>query len=275
MPPPRSSEEIVAEIRERFGFLPPFFAPALSSPALLENLWQQTLSAYVENPLPALFKEKLFAHLSRYCVVPYCLVCHSCALRPLGMTPAEVLATIERPAPVDESELSQLDAALAAAAPLTDWPAPGTPLDDILHRASMMVFLDLGPAARYRAELRRLLADSYDQLVVFLAYVKTCFTWVEAHPELSWEADRRAQEHLSPLLADEPSLAVFFEQGKVFFCPLIEHEGAACRTFEGAHHVVVAVLRTHQVNGDFCAAERQAKVAPAHCTAMVATQGRI
>lgn len=69
----RPVEEIKAEIEERFGFFPPFFAPALESPPVLSNLWQQTLSAYVNNPLPALFKEKLFAYLSRYCAVPYCI----------------------------------------------------------------------------------------------------------------------------------------------------------------------------------------------------------
>ena len=80
----RASKQIKAKIEGKFGYFPPFFAPALETPEILENLWQQTLSAYVNNPLPALFKEKLFAYLSRYCAVPYCIICHSCALRPLG-----------------------------------------------------------------------------------------------------------------------------------------------------------------------------------------------
>ena len=60
----RTSDEIRAEIEGRFGFFPPFFAPAFPTPAVLENLWGQTLSAYLGNPLPALFKEKLNAYLT-------------------------------------------------------------------------------------------------------------------------------------------------------------------------------------------------------------------
>ena len=79
----RTSKQIKAEIVEKFGFVPPFFYPAEQTPQVLENLWQQTRLAYVNNPLPALFKEKLSAYLSRYCAVPYCMICHSCTLRPL------------------------------------------------------------------------------------------------------------------------------------------------------------------------------------------------
>src|SRR6266540_1373681 len=47
-------------------------------------------------------------------------------------------------------------------------------------------------------------------LMIFLGYVKTCHLWVEAHPELAYEADQRARENLGPLLAEEPRLAEFF-----------------------------------------------------------------
>src|SRR5262245_62550553 len=46
--------------------------------------------------------------------------------------------------------------------------------------------------------------------MVLLGYVKTCHLWVEAHPELSYEADKRAQESLGHMLAEEPRLAEFF-----------------------------------------------------------------
>lgn len=72
----RTSEQIKAEIESTLGFVPPFFEPALQTPQVLENLWQQTLAAYLNNPLPTLFKEKLSAYLSRFCALPYCMVCH-------------------------------------------------------------------------------------------------------------------------------------------------------------------------------------------------------
>ncbi len=88
----RTAQSVKDEIIQRFGFFPPFFEPAMETPSVLENLWQQTLSAYVENPLPALFKEKLAALIAKYCSVPYCLICHTSTLRPLGMKGAEANA---------------------------------------------------------------------------------------------------------------------------------------------------------------------------------------
>jgi two-component system, cell cycle sensor histidine kinase and response regulator CckA len=57
----RTSEQIKVEIEEKLGFFPPFFRPALQTPQVLENLWHQTINAYLTNPLPDLFKERLSA----------------------------------------------------------------------------------------------------------------------------------------------------------------------------------------------------------------------
>ncbi len=46
--------------------------------------------------------------------------------------------------------------------------------------------------------------------VLFLSYVKTSHSWVEAYPEVAYEADQRVQNHLSALLEDEPRLVDFF-----------------------------------------------------------------
>src|SRR5262245_30391200 len=208
----RVGEKIRSEIEERLGFFPPFFSPALETPELLEILWQQTLSAYVNNPLPVLFKEKLFAYLSRFCAVPYCIICHSCALRPLGMTSAEVLASLTEPAPATEIEISKhCDLLAAQPSPLEEWPAPGSYLDESLMACSIFSFLNPMQAEDCRAQLRRSLREEMcSYLMVFLGYVKTCHLWVEAHPELSYEADKRAQENLGHMLAEEPRLAEFF-----------------------------------------------------------------
>ncbi|AKI99199.1 PAS domain S-box-containing protein [Archangium gephyra] len=207
----RTAREIREEIEARFGFFPPFFTPAEDDPRVLENLWQQTLLAYVENPIPALFREKLFAWLSRYCVVPYCIVCHSCALRPLGMRASEVLELLESLPPahgaIDET-LARLDASRDVS---EDWPAPGSALEEDVFRCSVFLFVHQARAERCRERVRRLLGPGlFNHLLVFLAYVKACHLWVEAHPELSYEADARAREHLGPLLQEEPRLGDFF-----------------------------------------------------------------
>ncbi len=208
----RVSEKIRSDIEERLGFFPPFFTPALETPEILETLWRQTLSAYVNNPLPVLFREKLFSYLSRYCAVPYCIICHSCALRPLGMTSAEVLASLTEPAPTTEIEISKhCDLLAAQPSPLEEWPAPGSALDESLMACSILSFLNPMQAEDCRAQLRRSLGEEMcAYLMVFLGYVKTCHLWVDAHPELSYEADKRAQENLGHMLAEEPRLAEFF-----------------------------------------------------------------
>jgi PAS domain S-box-containing protein len=207
----RTAREIREEIEARFGFFPPFFSPAEDNPPVLENLWQQTLRAYVENPLPVLFREKLFAYLSRYCVVPYCIVCHACALRPLGLSSSEVLHLLEAlPAPhgaIDEA-LARMEA--QGEAP-PGWPEPGSDLEEDLFRCAVFLFLHQSQAEKCRQRVRRLLGpELFGHFVVFLAYVKTCHVWVESHPELVYEGDRRAQESLGPMLQEEPRLKTFF-----------------------------------------------------------------
>ena len=207
----QTSEQIRAEIVGRFSFFPPFFQPALATPQVLDNLWRQTLSAYVDNPLSALFKEKLNAVLSRYCVVPYCMIVHSAALRPLGMTAREVLALLDSPPlAVQEADLplGVLPVPLPAVAAA---PTPDSPLEKTLLYCATSVFLEQPTAEACQAELRRLLGpDLYPHLIAYLAYVHTCHTWVEAHPDISYEADQRAREHLGALLDEEPALAEFF-----------------------------------------------------------------
>jgi hypothetical protein len=207
----RPASAILAEVQRRFGFVPPFFEPAIAAPAVLESLWQQTISAYVDNPLPGLFKERLFAYLSRYCAVPYCIVCHSCALRPLGMAAADVLTLLESPPPDETAVAGQLAALADERGPLPAWPEPGSPLDTTLETCAILMFLRPDAAEPCQAEVRRLLGgELYSHLAGFLGYVKTCFTWVETHPELAYEADQRARDHLGPLLEQEPRLLEFF-----------------------------------------------------------------
>lgn len=208
----RPSDVIKTEIECRLGFFPPFFAPALETPGVLENLWQYTLSAYLDNPLPALFKEKLFARGSRFSTHPYCIVCHSCALKGLGMTGSEVLDLLEQSVPASGMGLEELVGALAAEpAPLGQWPEADSALEKRLLQGAMALFVYPGNAARCLAELRRVLGSvRYAHLAALLSYVKTCHAWVEAHPELRYETDWRARQYLAPLLQEEPHLADYF-----------------------------------------------------------------
>ena len=60
----------------RFGLAPNFFMSAPDAPEIVEKLWDFATSAYLDNPIPSLFKERLFVFLSRFCQVRYCIVRH-------------------------------------------------------------------------------------------------------------------------------------------------------------------------------------------------------
>ncbi|MBW4670198.1 MAG: response regulator [Cyanomargarita calcarea GSE-NOS-MK-12-04C] len=207
----RTSEQINAEIKARFGFVPPFFGPAEQTPQVLENLWQQTLSAYVNNPLPALFKEKLSAYLSRFCAVPYCMICHSCTLRPLGMSARQVLKLLESRIPTVTEIDEHLKVLAARPNSLRVWPDSDSTLETSLLYCAIFIALASEEALHCQKELRRILGVNYQHLIAFIAYVKTCHVWVETHPEIAYEADQRVIDHLAPLLEEEPDLADFFQ----------------------------------------------------------------
>lgn len=207
----RTSEEIKAEIEQKFGFFPPFFRPAQQNPQVLENLWQQTLIAYVSNPLSAVFKEKLAAYLSRFCSVPYCMVAHSCTLRPLGLSAREVLSLLESPPPSQDDIEQHLSILTAQPGLLDQLPPPHSALEESLLVCSIFIFLEREDADRYRTQLRRVMGwDRYQHLAAYAAYVKTCHVWMEANPEVSYESDKRVQDNLAQLVAQEPAIAEFF-----------------------------------------------------------------
>src|SRR5215468_5992117 len=210
----RTSEQIKAEIECMFGFFPNFFQPVLGAPEALESLWQDALTAYVNNPLPAVFKEKLFARLSRYCATPYCIVTHGCLMRFLGQSASEIARVLEESAPASESDLEELLQLLAAeSAPLACWPAPNSPLEQALLCCAEMSFLNTPGVERYRSELRRLLGPvSHTHLIRFLSHVKMAHLWIEAYPEISYQADERTMKILGSLVQDQPRLADFFSR---------------------------------------------------------------
>ena len=207
----RTSQQITTEIEEKFGFLPPFFSPALQTPQVLENLWQQTCSAYIDNPLPSLFKEKLSAYLSRFCAVPYCLVCHSCSLRELGMQAREILTFLEAKPPSRQDIDADLHLLNAHNHLLRVLSQLNSVLEESLLNCSIFIALHADETDDCRYELRRLLgAENYQYLVTFIAYIKTCHEWMGAYPEVSYELDQRVQDHLNSLVDEEPGLANFF-----------------------------------------------------------------
>lgn len=206
----RTSEQIWQEIQDKFGFVPPFFE-SVQNLQVLENVWQQTLTVYINNPLSNLFKEKLACYLSRYCAVPYSLICHSCCLHSLGLRGWEVLELLTLPCPTKTEINEHLSLLAAHSNQLVVLSELNASLEESLLYCSIFVCLQTEPAEYCRNELRRLLgAVNYQHLIAFIAYVKTCHVWLEAHPEVSCEADKRVIDNLDILIEKEPGLADIF-----------------------------------------------------------------
>src|SRR5580698_6084469 len=103
-----SSGAFQRQVEERFGLVPNFFLSAGAAPGLTAELWRFAESAYLDNPLPSLFKERLFVHLSRFCRARYCIIRHVGFLvglgRPAGdaqavpQTVEQVIELLSRPA---------------------------------------------------------------------------------------------------------------------------------------------------------------------------------
>ncbi|MGI0484638.1 PAS domain S-box protein [Pantanalinema rosaneae CENA516] len=206
-----SSHFIQAEILAKLGFLPPFFLPAIDNLQVLAHLWHQALSAYLDNPLPALFKEKLSAYLSRFCIVPYCMICHSCSLYSLGMQAKNVLNLLQSPPPTALELEHHLAILMSYPDRLTELSQLDTEIGDSILNCAIFMALQAEATEPYRLELRRLLGESnYQHLITFIAYVKSCHSWMEANSGIAYQDDRRVQENFDALIAQEPELADFF-----------------------------------------------------------------
>src|SRR5450432_2172523 len=76
--------DLARRVEERFGVLPNFFRLAPETLEITEKLWGFAQAAYLDNPLPSIFKERLFVYLSRFCAVRYCVARHTGFLIGLG-----------------------------------------------------------------------------------------------------------------------------------------------------------------------------------------------
>jgi signal transduction histidine kinase len=209
--------ELQRLIVERLGVLPNFFCTAASAPGLIDRLWDFARSAYIDSPLPSLFKERLFVHLSRFCEVRYCIVRHVGFLighgHPAGdpdcppQTIDQVVALLRRPVP-GEPAFADAVHRLLEAEPTTEMPAPQTQREADLFDVLVLIFLEPRQSLPARRAVGAAFGDAaLEMLIAFLAFVRTAHYWTETHPELEYEPDMLLlmQEHglLAQLLLDQ------------------------------------------------------------------------
>lgn len=186
-------------IAERLGVLPNFFCTGASAPGLIDRLWDFAKSAYLDSPLPSLFKERLFVHLSRFCEVRYCIIRHVGFLIGHGYPAGDsgcipqaidqVVALLRRPIPGEaafaEAMHQLLEVELTARMPPAE-----TQREADLFDVLTLIFLEPRQSLAARQAVSQAFGDAnLEMLIAFLAFVRTAHYWTETHPELQYEPD--------------------------------------------------------------------------------------
>jgi len=170
------------DVIRRFGLVPNFFMSAPEAPEIVEKLWDFAKSAYLDNPIPSLFKERLFVFLSRFCQVRYCIVRHCGFLVGYGHSSGDATAppqSVEqvlgllRTAPPWRRELHPIYERLVAFKTPTDWPDPGSEIEDCVFAAAALIFVEPGKSTRARDALRQALGGKrLEYLMALLAFIR-------------------------------------------------------------------------------------------------------
>ena len=204
-------DELWAEIETRMGVCPSFFRLASADPSIARGLFDLAKFAYLESPLPAEFKEKLFTYLSRFCPVRYCITRHAAFLLGKGyvagdpnaplLTAEEVAKLVNEPLP-KTNLMPKLRAELESHPPVEDWPDYDSHLGLLVRTACTMIFVEPERSFAWNRALKNLFgAQRYEQLMLYLAFIRTAHFWTEVHPELELEED------INRLLSEHEALA--------------------------------------------------------------------
>jgi PAS domain S-box-containing protein len=242
------------EVSGCFGVMPNFFCSASAATGLIEELWAFAKSAYIDSPLPSVFKERLFVHLSRFCEVRYCIIRHVGFLigegRPAGdpkvrpETIEQVITLLQRPVP-DANALAAVFARLESYKEARNIPAPGTQAEYDLFDALTVMFLEPRRWERACEAVRRAVGDgTFEILTAFLAFVRTAHYWTETHPKLAIEPDMltalEKHDRLARLLYD-PSDAECVKAGEALRQTLAELKDTKASLREGQERLAAIV----------------------------------
>ena len=206
------ASDLQSRVAERFGVLPNFFRLAPETPEITEKLWGFAEAAYLDNPLPSVFKERLFVHLSRFCAVRYCIARHVGFLvglgRPAGdgnvraQAVTDVVKLLRRSFPRGQELQSRLSLCASCPAPLVEMPMADTQMEDAIFVLAAHVFLKTSDYLLCLDALTRLFGPVRLQyLLLFLAFVRAAHYWTETHPEIAFEDD------ITKLLSTHEALA--------------------------------------------------------------------
>lgn len=158
------SMDLHDNVRQRFGLVPNFFRLTPENPDVTANLWGFACFGYLDNPLPSLFKERLFVWLSRFCEVRYCIVRHVGFLVGLGRVAGDpqcapqsvddILRLLRRPVPLAASLESCIKQCSSVEGHLTEIPQPDSEMEWAIFGCATHLFLRTPAEAASMAALR-------------------------------------------------------------------------------------------------------------------------
>ena len=207
--------------------MPAFFEPAFACPDTLADLWHAARHAYLECPLPAVFKELTLLLALRRAGAG--LVEHALALTRLGRAPAEVLAVLDDPRAFVEQFPARRDALRDRLRDhlhtehlrLETWPEDPV-LHDILMSCGLAFAADPHDGADGRAVLAASLTPAlYARWTALVAYARGRAAWYELHPDLGQRVDPPLVETHAWLLREAPGLARHFGDPATSARPLV------------------------------------------------------
>jgi PAS domain S-box-containing protein len=194
-----------------FGVIPNLFNPAWSAPGAMAALWAYARTAYVNNPLPAITKERIFVYLSRMAPSPYSLARHTGFLvgcgkpagnktvQPQGIS--EAINLLQLPLPDQHSAQEALQR-FQQHVPLSEYPEPGTPLEADILLLLGVIYLVPQQAYQARETLKQALSDTDNQwITALMSYIRAEHCHAAVQNELELESD------VLELFKQEPELA--------------------------------------------------------------------
>ena len=206
------------EVAKRFRLVPNFFVSAPDAPEIVERLWAFAAAAYLDNPIPTLFKERLFVFLSRFCPIRYCIVRHCGFLVGFGhaagdptaqtQTIEQVVKLLQAPPPW-RRDLEPIYSSLEGMNKPVDWPDPDTEVEDQLFALCTMIFVVPMKSERALNVLRHAVGGKRCEYVLaLLAFIRTAHFWTLVHPGIEIEDDVKQfmdkHKELAALLLQEP-----------------------------------------------------------------------
>ncbi|MBP0588371.1 response regulator [Paraburkholderia sp. LEh10] len=195
-------DTISEEVRQRLGLVPNVFRLDPDSPEIAAKLWESARYGYLDNPLPPLFKERLFVWLSRFCEARYCIARHVGFLLGLGRVAGDeqcapqslddVLRLLRRPVPLAGTLEVRVAQCSLTRQPIAELPPADSELEWSVFVCATQVFLKTPAASKCLAALRHAFCATHlENFSLLLAFIHTEHIWSELHPEISFEDDVR------------------------------------------------------------------------------------